>query len=102
MWVKVDGKHEFTAAPNGGPTDFAFFELQGVFALWFDSANSFKAYVYAEKTYKEQSSASLPIPIRSWINIQVVITQLEGLKVLVFDQQGVLFSSAVLPSSLSK
>jgi len=37
--------------------------LENVLALWFDSASSFRAYLFSAKDYLEEASSSISFPL---------------------------------------
>ena len=69
MWIKNLGGQQFTKHKGKGRTKHQFFRLEKVFALWYDSVNSFKVYVYTKQPQNEFTSSSIFLPVNQWVLI---------------------------------
>lgn len=53
----------FTSDVNIGWSKYHFIKIHEVFALWYDSATSFKAYVFSDKDFNQYVSPSVFTPL---------------------------------------
>lgn len=63
LWIRNQGNHMFTSDVNIGWSKYHFIKIHEVFALWYDSATSFKAYVFSDKDFNQYVSPSVFTPL---------------------------------------
>lgn len=88
MWVNNQGALKYSSNPRYGVETSQFFQLEGCFALWFDSPTSFRVYIYAKNNVDMTVSPSVFLPVNNWVNIQVNINSEKGITVMTFNTNG--------------
>jgi len=63
MWIKNLGGLYFTKKEKIGREKHQFFRLDKVFALWYDSQQSFRVYMYTKSPQEEFQSESIFLPL---------------------------------------
>ena len=88
FWMINFGQHSYGQKPNEGRENNHLIKVDEAFAIWYDSPTSFRVYVYARKNYDEVYSSTVFLPLFEWVNIQLHISQQDGIKIQTFNQNG--------------
>ena len=86
MWIKNEGVGVYSQNPHAGRDSTHLIKLEDTFAIWFDSQNSIRAYIYASGDYFETYTDPIFLPKNQWVNLQFRLNN-EGVTMMTFNQQ---------------
>ena len=70
VWLRNYGQHTYSLGNvERGLAEHKFLEIKDSFAMWMDSQDSFRIYVFSVRDYEEVQSDSIYLPMNEWINV---------------------------------